>query len=137
MERFDIFVKSGVAIATGLFSILTQNFGIPFAVLIVLLILDFVSGILAALYSKEKLGSHRGWRGLVKKSHTILLVGAVALVELYTLNTGGALADGIAGAFITIELVSLVENGRRMGILPEALDKFVDVMKGKAGDKVE
>ncbi len=67
MKRFNIFVKSGVAIATGLFSILTENFGIPFAVLTVLIILDFVSGFPATIYSKERLGSHRGGRWLVKK----------------------------------------------------------------------
>lgn len=133
MERFDIVVKSAVAIIAGLFSILTENFGIPFAVLFVLMILDFISGILASLYRKEKLQSSRGWRGLVKKTHTLLIIGAVALVELNTLSTNGVFADGIAGAFITIEFVSLVENGRRMGILPEVLDKFVDVMKNKRG----
>ncbi len=134
MERLDIFIKSAVAVIAGLFSILTENFGIPFAVLLVMMILDFISGIMASIYTKEKLKSLRGWRGLVKKSHTIVMVGAVALIEIYTLKTNGIFADSISGAFITIEFVSLVENGRLMGILPKALDKFVDTMKHKESD---
>ncbi|WP_165861154.1 phage holin family protein [Paenibacillus paeoniae] len=134
MERIDLIVKAIVGFAAGLFSIITSHFGIFFAVLFVIMLLDFISGIFTAIYTGEKLNSKKGFKGLFKKAHTLILIGCVALIEIYVLKSNGVFTDGISGVFILMEFVSIVENGRAIGKLPVAFDKFISIMKNKVGE---
>lgn len=134
MERTDVFIKMIVGFATGIFSIMTDNFGIFFTILFIMMLLDFISGIITAVYTGEKIQSKKGYKGLFKKTHTLLLIGCVALIESYVLKGNGIFTDGISGVFITMEFVSIVENGRKMGKLPVFFDKFIDTMKNKVGE---
>lgn len=137
MERIDVFVKVVIGFLTGIFSIITENFGVFFAVLIIMNILDFISGLMTAVYTGEKLNSKKGYKGLFKKIHTLILIGCVALIEIYVLKSNGVFTDGISGAFILMEFVSIVENGRKMGKLPAYFDKFIATMKNKVGEADE
>lgn len=65
MERIDLYVKSAAGIIAGYFSILTETFGVPITILIIFMFADFVSGIIASMYTGEKFKSSRGTKGLL------------------------------------------------------------------------
>ncbi|RXZ83365.1 holin [Paenibacillaceae bacterium] len=134
MERLDLIIKTIIGFFIGVFSFLTGLFGVAFVALLLLMLADFITGLITALYN-EGLKSARGYKGLFKKIYTMLLIGAVYLVEIAVLDSSGAVADGLSGAFCVIELVSIVENGNEMGVkLPRFLAKIIATMKNQVNE---
>lgn len=130
MEKVDVLVKTLSSVAAGIVSVFTGLFGVVFTILLGLMAVDFVTGILAA-YATEGLKSSKGYKGLLKKIYTMLLIGAVLMVELAVLKSKGVITDSISGAFCVIELISIIENGNRMGLQLGFLNRLVAVVKNK------
>lgn len=95
---------------------------IPAAVqtLIVLMSIDYVTGVLLALMQR-RLCSEEGKKGLGKKTLTLLLVVTVHYV-VKPLNLGVDLGAMVATAFCVNELISITENCAAAGVpIPDAL----------------
>ena len=130
MDKIDIYIKSTIVFIGSLFSYFVDGFGWAVTVLCILMLADFVTGLLAGA-KNEGLSSRRGYKGIKKKVYTIILIGTVHLLERYIIGSNGILGDGAAIAFIVIEFVSIVENGGRMGIrMPIQISKVIEVLKG-------
>jgi toxin secretion/phage lysis holin len=87
------------------------------------IILDYVSGILQAIYNK-KLNSEIGAKGIVKKVGYILIVVLASSVDtLYGNNMD--IRNVIIYMFIANEGISILENCSQMGI------KIPDILKSK------
>lgn len=96
--------------------------------LIVLMVIDYVTGIICALMACT-LSSARGWRGLAAKTLTLLLVGTAQYVSRF-LHLGVDAGAAVAMAFAANELISIVENCARAGVpIPEPL--LVVVIRAK------
>lgn len=103
--------------------------------------IDYITGfIVASVFHKSKktesggLQSRAGWKGLCKKATTILLVVAANLLD----DQLGAnfVRDGVCIAFMTNELLSIVENASLMGVpMPNALKKALDILSTEKGEK--
>lgn len=129
VERTDLVVKTGIGIIVGIISLMNGWFGAMVTVLIITMGFDFITGVLSALAMK-KMSSKIGTKGLIKKVYTILLLGAILMIETYILKSNGVITDGIAGAFAIIELASIVENGVKMGIkIPDKLNNLMATLK--------
>lgn len=106
--------------------------------LIAFMAIDYISGLtLAGVFKKSKksesggLSSHCSWRGLVKKGMMLLIVYIGHRLDLYLELDFIRTATVIA--FISNELISVIENMGLMGIpLPKVIFKAVDVLNGKA-----
>lgn len=104
--------------------------------------IDYFSGfILAAVFHKSKksengsLESGAGFKGLVKKC--MYLVFVLIAVQLDAVIGTHFVRDAVIIAFISNELISIIENAGMMGIpIPIVLTKAIDVLnkKGK-GEK--
>ncbi|OLO40329.1 hypothetical protein BTR23_07520 [Alkalihalophilus pseudofirmus] len=130
MERLDLWFKGILLFFGGLFSILTANFGVFFAVLVVVQISDFATGILASLKEGIGLKSSIGIAGFSKKVVTLVIIGLVYLIEinLFGTNTAG---DAIAMVYIGLEFLSITENAGRMGIyIHPKIKQMIAVLKG-------
>jgi len=137
VERTDLVVKSIVAFVTGVVSMMVGLVGLFMTILIGLMVIDFITGVFAAMY-KEGLRSSKGIKGLIKKIYIILLLGAVFLIEMAVLKSNGVITDGISAAFCVMEFVSIVENGDKMGVkIPQRLKKFIATMKNKVEETDE
>ncbi|WP_270164887.1 phage holin family protein [Paenibacillus sp. SYP-B4298] len=130
MDRVDIMVKTVSSVAAGIVSVFTGLFGVVFTILLGLMAVDFITGIIAA-YVTEGLKSSKGYKGLLKKIYTMLLICAVLMVEMAVLKSRGVITDSISGAFCVIELISIIENGNRMGLQLGFLNKLVAVVRNK------
>lgn len=130
MEHVDKYFKAILLVIGGLFSILTENFGVAIAVLVVIQFADVITGIISSIKNGIKLRSAVGIAGYSKKVVTLIIVGIIYLIEvnLFGSNVGG---DAIATVYIGLELLSLTENASRMGIYihPKIL-QIIDVLKG-------
>ena len=126
MNDFILWLKIAV---TFLITVLTQIFGgfdLIFKTLIICMTLDYLTGILCAIYLK-KLNSQTGFKGIIKKA-TILIVVALASVignysGLYEIR------NLVIGFYIANEGISILENASKtdipiMGKLREILNQI-------------
>lgn len=102
---------------------------ILFKTLLVFIIIDYITGILRAIYTK-KLSSKIGAKGIIKKVGYIFIVILAALLDKL-LNSTGNIRNIVIYMFITNEGISILENWTSMGIkIPKILkDKFNDINK--------
>lgn len=108
-----------------------------FIILCVLLIIDYISGIiLASVFKKStktetgKLSSLASFKGLCKKIFVVVLVGVAHLLDV-ALGTN-FIRGGVIVAFISNETISIIENCGLMGIpIPNALKKAIDILQEK------
>lgn len=123
------------------FNVLT----IPLVVLVVVMLIDYVTGMAAASYTKQ-LNSRVGVIGIVKKAGYLALV-AVGMVVDYLISNA-LVSIGVSlqinycfGMIITIwliinELISILENLGELNIpLPGFLVKIIKDLKSKVEDK--
>ena len=103
--------------------------------LIVAMLIDYVSGVLAAYVNPNlALNSQRGFRGICKKIMILLLV---CLAHFMDTATGQAvICTAVIWFFLGNEGLSIVENAAKMGLpVPEklkaALEQLATEKKGK------
>lgn len=115
-------------------SYLVDGIGLATTVLLGMMALDYLSGLMSGAYNKE-LNSRIGFRGLIRKSYYLLLLGSVYLVE-YAVDEIKWAGDGLAIALIAMEFISITENGTKMNMpMPEPIKKILLIMNEKMNGK--
>jgi len=96
--------------------------------------IDYISGwVVAAVFKKNDktdsgaLSSNKGFMGLLKKGMQLLIV--LVGYELDLVIGTNFIRNGVIIAFISNELVSIMENAGLMGIpLPPVIHKAIDIL---------
>lgn len=122
----------------GIFTTLFGGWSAGMTTLIIFMAIDYVAGLtVAAVFKKSDksesgaLESRAGWKGLAKKTMTLLFVLIAYRLDLL-MNTD-YIRDAAVIAFCVNELISIVENAGLMGIpLPRVIIRALDVLKDKA-----
>ena len=112
------------------------------ATLMVFMAIDYVSGLLLAGVFKKStksesgaLESRAGFKGLVRKAETLLIVALAVRLDMLTHQN--FIAGGVVTAFVANEAISITENAAMMGVpLPGVLLRAIDVMKQKKEDEI-
>ena len=101
--------------------------------LVVLILLDFASGLLYA-WSTGAVSSDASYRGMAKKAMMLLLTGAASAYNA-TQPLGFDAGTAVAGFFCTTELISIVENAGRLGLpIPKPLMDALAKLGGGNGE---
>ncbi len=109
--------------------------------LIIFMAVDYISGLVVAgvFHASPKsetgaLESRAGWKGLVRKGMTLLIVLIGAQLDALLGLT--YIRDAVIIAFIANELISIIENAGLMGIpLPEILKQAIEILQNKSDKK--
>lgn len=118
----------GATIA-GIASWIVGGLGIALTVLICLMTLDYITGLMVGWADKE-LSSSVGKKGLLKKVYILILIMAMYLMKLTGLDLAGYTADGLAVAYSILEILSIVENGGKLGVpIPDKLKAAISALK--------
>ena len=106
--------------------------------LIVLMSLDYISGIMCAIIDK-KLSSAIGFRGICKKALILMLVGVANIVDVHVVGTGSALRGAVISWYLSNEALSLFENAAHIGLpVPDPLKNALAQLHGRDDkDKTE
>lgn len=99
---------------------------------------DYITGLMVAgIFKKSQktetgaLESRIGWKGLCRKGVTLFMV--LVAVRLDMAVGTSFIKDAVVIAFITNEVISIIENAGLMGVpIPKALVKAIDVLKSKS-----
>ena len=101
--------------------------------LLILILLDFASGLLCA-WSDGEVSSDASYRGMAKKAMMLLLVGAASTYNA-TQPLGFDAAAAVAGFFCATELISITENAGRLGVpLPRVLTRAIKKLQDQMTD---
>lgn len=105
--------------------------------LLIFMCIDYITGIIVAGVFKNsdkcesgRLNSRAGWIGLCKKFVTLLFIIIANRLDIQMGVT--YIRDGVCIAFITNELISIVENAGLMGIpIPKVITNSISALKNK------
>ena len=106
--------------------------------LIIMMAVDYITGLLVAgIWHKSqktedgRLESRAGWKGLVRKGVTLLIVLVAARLDLVIGST--LIRDTAVIGFIANEGISIVENAGLMGVpMPGVVQNALEVLKRQA-----
>lgn len=112
------------------FVFLFENIDINLKYLIIVVILDFISGIFKA-FVKKKINSSIGVKGVLKKFSYFIVV-AISKIIGDILNIGNLLLRIVIYSLVFNEIVSILENCTEMGIkLPKLLISSLEIFSSK------
>lgn len=106
--------------------------------LIIFMALDYATGLIVAgvFHRSPKsdggaLESRAGWKGLVRKGVTLLIVLIACRLDIMLGVT--YIRDAVVIAFIVNEAISILENAGLMGVpIPSAITKAIELLKDKS-----
>lgn len=102
-------------------------------VLLVFVIMDYLTGVAAGWMSGE-LRSKIGLIGIARKVFIFAMVAVGHLVD-GILGDGHLFRDTVAFFYIANELLSITENGGKLGApIPSVIKQAIEVLKGKGGN---
>lgn len=106
--------------------------------LVIFMAIDYITGLIVAgvFHSSPKtktgaLESLAGWKGLVRKGETLLIV--LVACRLDAVIGSNFVRDAAVIAFICNETISIIENAGLMGIpIPAVVTKAIEVLRQRA-----
>lgn len=106
-------IKMVCGAVAGLFSYVFGGLDMLLTALLICIVIDYVTGVLAAIYEK-RLNSETGFQGILKKV-VILLIVAVAYTVGHAVGAD-SVRDLVIGFYIANEGISILENAGRMQV---------------------
>ena len=127
-------------------SVISELFGgwtSAMTTLVIFMLIDYITGILvAAVFKKSNktedggLESKAGWKGLIRKFSTLLIV--LISIRLNIIFNTTIISNCVVFTFLANELLSLLENVGLMGIpLPSVLTEVISVLNKKGESSVK
>ena len=112
------------------FVYLVGGFDIAIQSLLIVIVIDYLTGIASAIYNKE-LSSKVGFKGIIKK-FCYLLVVALSVVIDNLLGQSGLIRSLVIYFFVANDGLSIIENMAEMNVkLPQKLIDALEQIKKK------
>lgn len=133
MENIITAIKIACGAAAAVLSNIFGGFDVIFVALLWCVLIDYITGICAAVYQK-KLNSEVGFKGILKK---FVILCIVALSHELSVVVGvSELRDLVIGFYIANEGISILENAGKMNIpVAKALSDFMEQLKKDDADE--
>ena len=129
MDGILTWVKLICGALCGLLSFVFGGLDMLFTALLVCIVLDYLTGVLAAIYEK-RLNSEIGFRGILRKVVILLIIAFAHMIEGAAGVTG--IRDVVIGFYIANEGISILENAGRMNVpVCKGLAKYLEQLKNK------
>lgn len=109
---------------------LLGGFDIALQSLLIVMIVDYLTGIVSAIYNKE-LSSKIGFKGILKKFSYLCVVALSVVIDNLT-GQGGLIRTLVIYFFVANDGLSIIENMAEMGVkLPQKLIDSLEQIKKK------
>ena len=103
--------------------------------LIAFVVADYLTGVMAAIYTKQ-LSSEVGFKGIARKVAIFLLVGIGNIIDIEILKTGAILRTAVIFFYLSNEGISLLENAAHLGLpIPTVVRKALNQLHDKSENK--
>ncbi len=105
--------------------------------LIVLMVVDYISGLLVA-FNKKTLSSEIGAKGITKKVHMLLLVLVGNIIDTNIIGNGSTVRTAVIFFYIVNECISITENSANLGLpIPKKLLKILEQLEDEEEQRDE
>lgn len=156
MEKYAIALQACLTAAGAWISAKLGILGPVLIILTIMMVLDYITGMLAS--KKESLehpdnpgygwSSKKGAKGIIKKVGYLCVIAVAMVVDYIILHAAGSMGIEVSTKalfallaaiwYILNELLSIVENAGRMGAqVPEWLCKYIAVLKEAIDHKAD
>jgi len=131
-------ICAGIGVVGSFIASLFGGWDAALTTLVIFMGIDYLTGLIVAgvFHNSGKtetgaLESRAGWKGLCRKSVTLLIVLIACRLDMVI--GSNFIKDAAVIAFIANEVISIVENAGLMGIpIPGVIIKAIEVLKSKA-----
>jgi len=135
------YLKAGLAVTIAAFGAYFQQLMAPIVMLLVVMVLDYISGVAAAWVNKE-LCSRTGVIGIIKKVSYLLIVAVGIFIDYIIFLAGEKMGTDLTGYYLVAliiivwliinECISILENAGHMGLpVPGFVEKMLERLKTK------
>lgn len=123
-------VLNGCSIVLTALSYLLGGFDSALKCLIIVIIIDYLTGIISSIYNNT-LNSKTGLKGILKKFCYLLIVTVAVVIDGITGETG-VIRNLVIFFFVANDGISILENVGKMGIkYPEKLKEILEQLNEK------
>lgn len=123
MEQHDNVCKAMFAVGATLLQFLFGGWSLPLQILVTFIIIDYLSGVVAAFVGK-RLDSRVGVRGIARKVGFLILVAVAHLLDVGTGMAAPILQTATTWFLIANEGISITENLGEIGVpIPQSLQE--------------
>ena len=97
--------------------------------LIVFVVVDYLTGIMAAILNK-RLSSEVGFHGIFKKVVIFALVAVGHIVDTHVIQNGSVIRTAVIFFYLSNEGISILENASRIGLpVPQKLKDVLEQLR--------
>jgi toxin secretion/phage lysis holin len=131
MDKYTAMYIGAVSLTGSIASLLFGGISKLLLFLVAFVIVDYITGILAALVEK-KLSSRVGFKGIAQKVFIFALVSIAHVLDIILGTT--VIKDVTILFYLVNECISIMENANRLGVpIPGLLKKMIEIVKKKSG----
>ena len=124
------FINDVISVIFTTFVYLIGGFDIAIQSLLIVMVVDYLTGIASAIYNKE-LSSKIGLKGILKKFCYLLVVALSVVIDNLT-GQSGLIRTLVIYFFVANDGLSIIENMAEMGVkLPQKLIDSLEQIKKK------
>lgn len=124
------FINDIASVILTTFVYLLGGFDIAIQSLLIVMVIDYLTGIASAIYNKE-LSSKTGFKGIIKKFCYLLVVALSVVIDNLT-GQSGLIRTLVIYFFVANDGLSIIENMAEMGVkLPQKLIDTLEQIKKK------
>ncbi|ART77727.1 holin [Sutcliffiella horikoshii] len=130
MDKYNLIYLGSVSFVGSMVSFLYGGFSSLLLFLIIFVVVDYLTGIMAA-YVEKRLSSRVGFKGIAQK---VFIFALVSIAHVLDIILGANLIKDVTILFYLVnEFISIMENASRIGVpIPNILKKVIDAIKKKA-----
>ena len=128
------FINNAISVVLTTFVYLVGGIDIAMKSLLIVIVIDYITGVMSAIYNKE-LNSTIGLKGILKKFSYLIIVSLSVILDRIVGDTG-AIRTLVIYFFVANDGISIVENIGKMGVpLPKKLTEVLEQLRNKGHEE--
>ncbi|OAB43965.1 phage holin family protein [Paenibacillus antarcticus] len=102
------------------------------SIFLVVILIDYVTGVLAAIKDRSGLNSKIGFWGITRKALMFIVILLAHQMDILLGQDLGVVKSGAIYFYMANELISITENYGRLGLpLPNKVTRIIKILKNK------
>ena len=126
------YIQTLLAMIGGALGYFLGGFDGLFAVLAMMIVVDYVTGVMVAIKEK-RVSSKIGFAGICRKILILLFVGIANMLDMYIVGSGSMLRTATIFFYVSNEGISILENATNLGLpVPRKIKEILEQLHDRS-----